>query len=67
MVEVVIVVEIHGDSIEEESQLARAVADGLVDRGFKDVDVVATDTIYESPKLQDKHAPITVHVSDTMH
>ncbi len=51
MAVVILAIQIDGDTIEEESRLARIIAEGLVDRGFPSVEIAATETVYRSPKL----------------
>lgn len=68
MTRVILVVRIDGDTIEEESEIARIIAEGLADRGFPKVELVASDMVYTSPQAEklSKDTPI-VTVSNTLH
>lgn len=53
MSSVILVVTIQGDSIEEESAIAKIISEGLVDRGFPNVEISASEVLYREGNVVD--------------
>lgn len=68
MARVILCVKIDGDTIEEESHIARVIAEGLADRGFPEVELVATEVVYNVAEqvVLGKDTPIAT-VSNSIH
>lgn len=50
-----VAIEIDGATMEEEARLAECISDSLAERGFTNVFVVATETLYTDKGAVDKY------------
>jgi len=71
-----VAIEIEGATMEEEAMLAECISDSLTARGFSNVFVVATETLYSDKNAVDKYnqetslskdQPITTSTSTAIH